>query len=405
MLPGPFVAQVSGHLDLCRDGWRENPQEVTCSVCGARNLYDVGPVLVSQDRGGSPQVTFVGYFRCHSCGAGGPWTSPDLDYLALSAIAGGVLGRAFGSKSPGGLGEIELFDGHRPRSSADAEEHLLDLLLADPLNAQHFVRLANVYLTGGRPDLAMAAAERALDLEPDHFEALLLLIGHMLRRLDPAEAARHLRHAVAVARRYRALPLQEMRKLLAAALTDLMRIHRNSGDEIPFFPSEEETGDTIWTRMEETTIHIRARGDDAAAYLPLASLLLSPDRTPPDHCGPKGDLIPSGREPWRREPGPGRNEPCPCGSGRRYKHCCGRDAWPQIPRCPGCLPSPRRTPRGFAPWAAPCNCPDRSSHSRPCGAGRERSASRAMQPHLPGQVIRRPTSGTRPGCPRGGSPR
>ena len=78
--------------------------------------------------------------------------------------------------------------------------------------------------------------------------------------------------------------------------------------------------------MEETTIHIRARGDDAAAYLPLASLLLSPDRTPPDQCGPKSDLIPSGREPWRREPGPGRNEPCPCGSGRKYKHCCGRDA-------------------------------------------------------------------------------
>ncbi len=21
---------------------------------------------------------------------------------------------------------------------------------------------------------------------------------------------------------------------------------------------------------------------------------------------------------------PGRNEPCPCGSGKKYKHCCGR---------------------------------------------------------------------------------
>ncbi|MBM3167252.1 MAG: SEC-C domain-containing protein, partial [Chloroflexi bacterium] len=20
----------------------------------------------------------------------------------------------------------------------------------------------------------------------------------------------------------------------------------------------------------------------------------------------------------------GRNEPCPCGSGKKYKHCCGR---------------------------------------------------------------------------------
>jgi len=32
-------------------------------------------------------------------------------------------------------------------------------------------------------------------------------------------------------------------------------------------------------------------------------------------------------EPWRREqPKVGRNDPCPCGSGKKYKKCCGRDA-------------------------------------------------------------------------------
>jgi uncharacterized protein len=50
-----------------------------------------------------------------------------------------------------------------------------------------------------------------------------------------------------------------------------------------------------------------------------------------------GDLIPAVvpaiREYWRRRSGapaaprtsrrPGRNEPCPCGSGRKYKRCCG----------------------------------------------------------------------------------
>jgi uncharacterized protein len=29
------------------------------------------------------------------------------------------------------------------------------------------------------------------------------------------------------------------------------------------------------------------------------------------------------REPVRRAPTPGRNDPCPCGSGRKYKACCG----------------------------------------------------------------------------------
>lgn len=29
------------------------------------------------------------------------------------------------------------------------------------------------------------------------------------------------------------------------------------------------------------------------------------------------------REPIRRDAGPGRNDPCPCGSGKKYKKCCG----------------------------------------------------------------------------------
>ena len=31
-------------------------------------------------------------------------------------------------------------------------------------------------------------------------------------------------------------------------------------------------------------------------------------------------------QPARREKKVGRNDPCPCGSGRKYKHCCGKGA-------------------------------------------------------------------------------
>jgi uncharacterized protein YecA (UPF0149 family) len=42
------------------------------------------------------------------------------------------------------------------------------------------------------------------------------------------------------------------------------------------------------------------------------------------------DLKPSSSEHKGRpaagsaKPPPGRNEPCPCGSGKKYKHCCGQ---------------------------------------------------------------------------------
>jgi preprotein translocase subunit SecA len=33
----------------------------------------------------------------------------------------------------------------------------------------------------------------------------------------------------------------------------------------------------------------------------------------------------STKQPYKREqPKVGRNEPCPCGSGRKFKKCCGR---------------------------------------------------------------------------------
>ncbi len=35
-------------------------------------------------------------------------------------------------------------------------------------------------------------------------------------------------------------------------------------------------------------------------------------------------LPPRCRAPIRRAVHVGRNEPCPCGSGRKFKRCCGR---------------------------------------------------------------------------------
>ena len=30
-------------------------------------------------------------------------------------------------------------------------------------------------------------------------------------------------------------------------------------------------------------------------------------------------------DPIQADKAPGRNDPCPCGSGKKYKKCCGRD--------------------------------------------------------------------------------
>ena len=45
-----------------------------------------------------------------------------------------------------------------------------------------------------------------------------------------------------------------------------------------------------------------------------------------DYFAPARERALAPAEPVRRsEPKVGRNDPCPCGSGRKYKHCHGAD--------------------------------------------------------------------------------
>ena len=44
------------------------------------------------------------------------------------------------------------------------------------------------------------------------------------------------------------------------------------------------------------------------------------------HAGADGDSKSTKREPVRKKIEIGRNESCPCGSGKKYKNCCGREA-------------------------------------------------------------------------------
>jgi len=61
----------------------------------------------------------------------------------------------------------------------------------------------------------------------------------------------------------------------------------------------------------------------AAAPLPRAEPAAEPGEAP---AAPGGDAeVQLPRVTVRREtPKVGRNDPCPCGSGKKYKHCCGK---------------------------------------------------------------------------------
>jgi hypothetical protein len=63
---------------------------------------------------------------------------------------------------------------------------------------------------------------------------------------------------------------------------------------------------TGWEQVDTSDVHPTLRH--------AAALLAATDTSDP---GPAAG-------PIRRQPRPGRNEPCECGSGKKRKRCCGR---------------------------------------------------------------------------------
>ena len=82
--------------------------------------------------------------------------------------------------------------------------------------------------------------------------------------------------------------------------------------------------------LSDLPLHLLKPDDDGTAS-PRAGVRKNPSASatraldPADSKGAEDELqieLPSRRE----TPKVGRNDPCPCGSGKKYKNCCGRTA-------------------------------------------------------------------------------
>jgi len=50
----------------------------------------------------------------------------------------------------------------------------------------------------------------------------------------------------------------------------------------------------------------------------------NPDQTKPSDVVSEAAAAAEKVKPVRTGPKVGRNDPCPCGSGKKFKHCCGK---------------------------------------------------------------------------------
>jgi hypothetical protein len=306
-----------GLIDICEDDIPETvSMRLECAKCGHVARYRTDTVYIDPEvekKSKSPEdyVSFGSYFRCRKCKAAGPWVfTPDAT-LAVTALMVGKLAGLNDDRLV--FASPHLFDGTRFRSAAQAEEHLLGILEREPENALVWSRLGNIYFRCDMFPKASKAFTKALELDPDDIESHHSMGEILFEKENYERAAEHLRRVLTLARDHRELAQVSLRDLARNTLQMLAQINVRTDGKVEMLPSDtmDKRGPTdppLTLRLESYDL---ADEDD---WDRMVDLFMGKKERP---AAPAARPVESHRKV-------GRNEPCPCGSGVKYKKCCGR---------------------------------------------------------------------------------
>ncbi|WP_421381690.1 tetratricopeptide repeat protein [Bacillus salacetis] len=280
----PINSAVKGnYIKTIRDNRKSigdssgNEFMLTCKACGRKGKYDVGLVVVNPDFQKEDEVSsylqLTGYFRCKHCNAAGEWKdSNDIKMLALTAMMGPEM-----MSDRCHVGQNSLFDGTSHQYATDAEEHLLTKILARSEDAYLWNRLGNLYRTGGRPELAMAAYEKSVAIHQGQIESHYS-IAHLLEQAGDIEnAAFHYHQLMLSAASYHDVSADTLRTLIALSLREMVIINQLTSGKVPIFPSREQTEESGMSSDSEKMMKEFNHDvdlDNLPSFYPLAEMFM-----------------------------------------------------------------------------------------------------------------------------------
>lgn len=300
-----------------------------CGNCGKQGKYAVGRVLIDPDWFHKPKsddlpfdeaVSYSAIFFCKHCGADGPWKVPLMTRLALLASI------AIPGDRHVHLGLLQMFDGTFMRTDAASEAYLKQKLQEQPENAFIWGRLGNFYGHAGLMDRSRAAYEKAVELDPHEAESQYNL-GNLRRNEGDLEGAAKcfeaaIRH-IPNAPRAKNTPPNFKPQFVRACLENLFQLHHETGGEVPF-PPKFDLPQKAEGKGQDAFGLLDFDFPSEEGYEILTSIYLTgkvPERVrkraakDASRSEIEGGTVRSGKPP-------GRNDPCPCGSGKKYKRCC-----------------------------------------------------------------------------------
>ncbi len=329
---------------------------VRCISCGRRSAHEVERVYVdpwAREEGTSERESEIIPARiitCKYCGAVDQYELPIEENLHVMVHLVGLLAGEAPSTDDGPMvvGQLRLWDGTVVERPSAALDYLRRQAERDPRDGAGWRRVGNLLEKFGEPKQAEDAWRKAVRADKREVLAAFSL-AELLWESEPEEAIAI--GCKAVCRLPNATLQARDRRALAAQLVEMLRAFVAEA-QVPLSLMAAWTGGVFgervalnvstvdlrrvkrWERLAELLGHDAFEQVSLSQDIPqdpptLLEELINESRSLPRRA--TREAAPSEgsaaeRALLRSEGGPGRNDPCPCASGRKYKHCCGRRA-------------------------------------------------------------------------------
>ncbi|MCX5999137.1 MAG: SEC-C metal-binding domain-containing protein [Chloroflexi bacterium] len=305
-----------------------------CTSCGRTFRYRIGTVHVSQDN----ELVLGDIIQCKGCGALESYQRTSESHLAMAAELARVASlRRSGEKkappdTPLKLGtKIEMKALGRNVKSLSEAYHLLKAEIEKhPRDADLQKRMGNLLKNGGKPDLALPYFMESLQLDAQNAESCAFIVEILIDQKRYQEAAPYLERLVPLCRKGR-MDESLRRDMFSALLDQVYVVEKETGHHVDIFGQAAPR--PLSGMGHVVTLGLQSRDVDDGEDFDYLYYTFRHGKAPstlPGAAGHREPFLSRGEdrtEPSvRNEPKVGRNDPCPCGSGKKYKKCCGNAA-------------------------------------------------------------------------------
>ena len=308
------------------------PLPLWCTACKRIYKYQLERVYLGKR---AKDVTIGQIVQCKGCGLleTHEFTDESISSLSLELMRFSVLSELPGDGGPPNtplIGQPAAITaaGKNFRSVSEAYHFLVKEVEREPEKAELHRRLGNIMRNGLRPDLAMPHYQEALRLDPKEMDSVYSMADILVEQERYQEAVPYVETLVTLCRDPQ-LDEGLGRDIFGSLLDLVSEIKAKIGYGIDLLSPPEGYPDIKQEAekpavLELLTLDPEKPGEFEQMYHLFRHGSLPEVRPENSWREPEVDSWqPASADPVRVNK-IGRNAPCPCGSGKKYKRCCGR---------------------------------------------------------------------------------